>query len=206
MFLLDRILLNDNNSKEMDLKSAQETFGYFDKSYLIDIIYELLRGNEEKVLELYRNIYNQGIEPKLFLNKFLEIIYYLKNFKNLKNLNQSTEFTDFDQKRIENLSNEVDTKTLILFWEFSIEIINEINLVTNQHLSVEMFLIRLLYVKKKNTNSEINNNEFDNNSDNQNKKLVDDIRSSKSDLINKNKTIDLIKFSSQEKQKLIIEN
>ncbi len=204
--LLDRILLNDNNSKEMDLKSAQETFGYFDKSYLIDIIYELLRGNEEKVLELYRNIYNQGIEPKLFLNKFLEIIYYLKNFKNLKNLNQSTEFTDFDQKRIENLSNEVDTKTLILFWEFSIEIINEINLVTNQHLSVEMFLIRLLYVKKKNTNSEINNNEFDNNSDNQNKKLVDDIRSSKSDLINKNKTIDQIKFSSQEKQKLLIEN
>ena len=204
--LLDRILLNDNNSKEMDLKSAQETFGYFDKSYLIDIIYELLRGNEEKVLELYRNIYNQGIEPKLFLNKFLEIIYYLKNFKNLKNLNQSTEFTDFDQKRIENLSNEVDTKTLILFWEFSIEIINEINLVTNQHLSVEMFLIRLLYVKKKNTNSEINNNEFDNNYDNQNKKLVDDIRSSKSDLINKNKTIDQIKFSSQEKQKLLIEN
>ena len=108
--------------------------------------------------------------------------------------------------RIENLSNEVDTKTLILFWEFSIEIINEINLVTNQHLSVEMFLIRLLYVKKKNTNSEINNNEFDNNSDNQNKKLVDDIRSSKSDLINKNKTIDQIKFSSQEKQKLLIEN
>ena len=204
--LLDRILLNDNNSKEMDLKSAQEIFGYFDKSYLIDIIYELLGGNEEKVLELYRNIYNQGIEPKLFLNKFLEIIYYLKNFKNLKNLNQSTEFTDFDQKRIENLSNEVDTKTLILFWEFSIEIINEINLVTNQHLSVEMFLIRLLYVKKKNTNSEINNNEFNNNSDNQNKKLVDDIRSSKSDLINKNKTIDQIKFSSQEKQKLLIEN
>ncbi len=204
--LLDRILLNDNNSKEMDLKSAQEIFGYFDKSYLIDIIYELLGGNEEKVLELYRNIYNQGIEPKLFLNKFLEIIYYLKNFKNLKNLNQSTEFTDFDQKRIENLSNEVDTKTLILFWEFSIEIINEINLVTNQHLSVEMFLIRLLYVKKKNTNSEINNNKFNNNSDNQNKKLVDDIRSSKSDLINKNKTIDQIKFSSQEKQKLLIEN
>ena len=204
--LLDRILLNDNNSKEMDLKSAQEIFGYFDKSYLIDIIYELLGGNEEKVLELYRNIYNQGIEPKLFLNKFLEIIYYLKNFKNLKYLNQSTEFTDFDQKRIENLSNEVDTKTLILFWEFSIEIINEINLVTNQHLSVEMFLIRLLYVKKKNTNSEINNNEFNNNSDNQNKKLVDDIRSSKSDLINKNKTIDQIKFSSQEKQKLLIEN
>ena len=69
-----------------------------------------------------------------------------------------------------------------------------------------MFLIRLLYVKKKNTNSEINNNKFNNNSDNQNKKLVDDIRSSKSDLINKNKTIDQIKFSSQEKQKLPIEN
>ena len=78
--LLDRIFLSENdNGKKINLKTAQEIFGYFDKSYLIDLIIELMKGNETKVLELYRNIYNQGIEPKLFLNNFLEIIYYLKN-------------------------------------------------------------------------------------------------------------------------------
>ena len=122
--LLDRIFLSENdNGKKIDLKAAQEIFGYFDKSYLLDLIFELLKGNEEKVLELYKNIYNQGVEPKLFINNFLEIIYYLKNFKNIKNLNKSIDFTDVDLKRIENYQIKIDNKTLLLFWEFSINTI-----------------------------------------------------------------------------------
>ena len=35
-------------------------------------------GDENKVIEIYRKIYNQGIEPKVFINDFLELIYYLK--------------------------------------------------------------------------------------------------------------------------------
>ena len=83
--LLDRILLNSSdNTKKIDLKLAYEVFGYLDKSYLIDLLEKLLRGEENNVIALYRNIYNKGIEPKLFLNNFLEIIYYLKNLKNFK--------------------------------------------------------------------------------------------------------------------------
>ena len=58
--LLDRIILNENNENsqsKLDLKQAQEIFGYFDKTYLLDLIFELLRGNEKKVVDLYRNIY-----------------------------------------------------------------------------------------------------------------------------------------------------
>ena len=87
--LLDRIFLSQSDNKELDLKSAQEIFGYFDKSYLLEIVTEVFKGNEIKTLELYRKIYEQGVEPKIFLNNFLEIIYYLKNFNNLKNLKQS---------------------------------------------------------------------------------------------------------------------
>ena len=91
--LLDRLLLNEKeDGSKIDIKTAQEIFGYFDKNYIIDLIIELLKGNEEKVLELYRKIYNQGIEPKLFINSFLEIIYVLKNHKNLSNLNSPTRF------------------------------------------------------------------------------------------------------------------
>ena len=105
--LLDRIFLSDDeNSKKLDLKNAQEIFGYYDKSYLLDLVFELLKGNEEKVIKLYKNIYDQGIEPKLFINNFLEIIYYLKNFKNLSNLKQSIDFSDADVKKIEEMSNE----------------------------------------------------------------------------------------------------
>ena len=31
----------------------------------------------------YREIYDQGIEPKVFINDFLELIYYFKNINSL---------------------------------------------------------------------------------------------------------------------------
>ena len=204
--LLDRIFLSEiDNGKKINLKTAQEIFGYFDKSYLIDLIIELMKGNETKVLELYRNIYNQGIEPKLFLNNFLEIIYYLKNCKNLKNTSQSIDLSDLDLKRIEELSNQIDAKTLILFWEFSIDTMSQINIVSNQNLALEMFLIRLLYLKKKNVgendlvkNLKLESNNSENNEVNEN--LPQNL-----DMNLNNKTINQIKFSSQEKKKILLE-
>ncbi len=202
--LLDRIFLSDNkNEEKLDLKAAQEIFGYFDKSYLLDLISELLKGNEEKVIELYKNIYDQGVEPKLFINNFLEIIYYLKNFKSLDKLDQSIDFSDADYKKIKKLSEQVDDRTLLLFWEFSIEAMGEINLVINQHLTVEMFLIRLIYLKKKTVNIE-NLTDPSNRITVQDNSKNEDI-SENQESFNNNTTINQIKFSSQKKEKTLVE-
>ena len=203
--LLDRIFLSENNSKGIDLKSAQEIFGYFDKSYLLDLIKNLLNGDEQKVSELYRNIYNQGIEPKLFLNNFLETIYYLKNFENIKNSDQSIEFTDFDIKKIEELSNRVDNKTLLLFWEFSVDMLNQINLISNQHIAIEMFLIRLLHLKTKFSDGVKNLKNSENNQE-KIKKVTKELQKKIEPVPSDNKTIDQLKFSTQKKEKLIIED
>ena len=205
--LLDRIFLSDNeNGKKLDLKNAQEIFGYYDKSYLLDLVFELLKGNEEKVIQLYKNIYNQGIEPKLFINNFLEIIYYLKNFKNLNNLKQSIDFSDADLKKIEEMSKQVDDRTLLLFWEFTMEKMSEINLVSNQHLAIEMFLIRMIYLKKKSINN-LEKIERSNNDGSIHNIPKDENSSNELDSIKKNnKTINQIKFSSQKKEKHLIED
>ena len=206
--LLDRILLSaDEDGDKLDLKSAQEIFGYFDKSYLLDIIYELLKGNEEKVLELYKNVYNQGIDPKIFINNFLEILYCLKNYKNINNLNSSLDFSDTDIKRIEDLANKVDNKTIILFWEFSLNILSEINLVSNQHLAVEMFLIRLMYLKKSDPKEIKPFSILNDENNNKKTQLIDKNYKNKLDKNdNENKTINQIKVSSQEKQKKEIDD
>ena len=202
--LLDRIFLSENNSKGIDLKSAQEIFGYFDKSYLLDLIKNLLNGDEQKVSELYRNIYNQGIEPKLFLNNFLEIIYYLKNFENIKNSDQSIEFIDFDIKKIEELSNRVDNKTLLLFWEFSVDMINEINLISNQHIAIEMFLIRLLHLKTKFSDGVTNLKNFENNQE-KIEKITKELQKKIEPVPSDNKSVDQLKYSTQTKEKHNIE-
>ena len=74
--LLDRGLVSNKDNEELDLKKAQKIFGYFDKSSLINLFENLFRGDEENTIKLYRKIYEAGVEPKNFLNDFLEILYY----------------------------------------------------------------------------------------------------------------------------------
>ena len=162
-----------------------------------------MKGNEEKVLELYKNIYNQGIDPKLFINNFLEILYCIKNFKNLKDFNSNLDFTESDIKRIKDLANLVDNKTILLFWEFSVNILSEINLVSNQHLAVEMFLIRLMYINKEDKKeAEPFNISNDKNSNKKKQLINNDFKNELDKDKNENKTINQIKFSSQEQEKV----
>ena len=68
-------MLSLDEKTELDLNAAQKIFGYFDKSQLINLFELILKGEEEKVINIYRKIYDQGVEPKVFINDFLEILY-----------------------------------------------------------------------------------------------------------------------------------
>jgi DNA polymerase III subunit gamma/tau len=144
--LLDRGLLTLDKDKELDLNTAQKIFGYFDKSQLIDLFKLILQGEERKVISNYRNIYNQGIEPKTFINDFLELVYYFKNINSLTL--ESTNFTLNDEEflKIKEISSNIDNEALILFWQFAIKTLEELDIVSNQNLSIEMFLLRLMHL------------------------------------------------------------
>ena len=191
--LLDRISLTNDDSQKgtISLESAREIFGYFDKEFTINLIEKIFDGDEDKTLDLYRQIYQKGIEPKIFLNSFLEIIYYLKNFKNLERVSFSTDLTENNFKKIKEMSEKLDAHTLLLFWQFTIETMDEVNIVNDPNLSVEMFLIRLLYLKGNQTKT-------DNPAPNQNNKIDNNFEKKKI-------VVNQLKSSSQEKQKKILE-
>ena len=191
--LLDRISLTNDDSQKgtISLESAREIFGYFDKEFTINLIEKIFDGDEDKTLDLYRQIYQKGIEPKIFLNGFLEIIYYLKNFKNLERVSFSTDLTENNFKKIKEMSEKLDAHTLLLFWQFTIETMDEVNIVNDPNLSVEMFLIRLLYLKGNQTKT-------DNPAPNQNNKIDNNFEKKKI-------AVNQLKSSSQEKQKKILE-
>lgn len=155
--LLDRALLSLDEGKELDLNSAQKIFGYFDKSQLIDLFELILKGEETKVISIYRKIYDQGVEPKVFINDFLELLYYFKNIKSLTLESTNFSLNDEEFSKIKNLSNQIDSEVLILFWQFAISSLEEIDMVSNQHLSIEMFLIRLMHLSSVKSENKIEN-------------------------------------------------
>ena len=152
--LLDRGLLSLEKNKELNLKEAQKIFGYFDKSQLIEIFKLILSGDEKKVIEIYRKIYDQGVEPKIFLNDFLELLYYFKNINYLTL--ESTNFSLNDQEflSIKEMSKTIDNQVLVLYWQFTIRTLSELDLVSNQNLSIEMFLNSLMHLVASKTNND----------------------------------------------------
>ena len=179
--LLDRGLLSLEQNTELDLNAAQKIFGYFDKSQLINLFELILKGEEKKVINIYRKIYDQGVEPKVFINDFLEILYYFKNINSLSLESTNFSLNDEEFSKIKEISNQVNSEILILFWQFAVSSLEELDIVSNQHLSIEMFLIRLMHLssiklkqdtKKEQTSQNIDDriqkkekeNEFDDNS------------------------------------------
>ncbi|MDC0897965.1 DNA polymerase III subunit gamma/tau [Candidatus Pelagibacter sp.] len=196
--LLDRGLLSLDEKTELDLNAAQKIFGYFDKSQLISLFELILRGEEEKVINIYRKIYDQGVEPKVFMNDFLEILYYFKNINSLSLEGTNFSLNDEEFSKIKEISNQVDAEVLILFWQFAISSLEELDIVSNQHLSIEMFLIRLMHlssIKLKNIDQEESNENLDNQIPNEeNKQKFKD----------NSRTVDQIKnIAQEEKQKSV---
>ena len=145
--LLDRALLSLNINTELDLNAAQKIFGYFDKSQLINLFELIFEGKEKEVLNIYRKIYNQGVEPKIFINDFLELLYYFKNIESLNIDGTNFSLNDDEFDKIKDISKGIENETLILFWQFTIKTLEELDMVFNQNLSIEMFLIRLIHLK-----------------------------------------------------------
>ena len=198
--LLDRALISKNEKNELNLKDAQKIFGYFDKSYLISLFKFLLEGNEKEAINTYRLIYSQGVDPKVFLNDFLEILYYIKNISFIKLDGTNFSLNDEEFKELELISKETNPETLLLFWQFTIKSLDELDIVENQNLSIEMFLIRLLYIKEQKIYNTIKssdlNLEKNLSSTNNSEKIKFNIDDENKEI--KNKTISQIKNFSQE--------
>ncbi len=189
--LLDRATIS-NNEEIQTFESVQKIFGYADRSSYIDLLEIIFLGDEEKIIHHYRNLYNSGVEPNLFLNDFMEILYYVKNISHIENTGTNFSLNDNDFKKITSLSKKLDSGDILLFWEFTLKTLKEVNLVSNPNILIEMFLIQLTHLKKKNI--------IDTNKKNYKNNLpIDKIDEKK---VKNNKAINQIKNFKQEDERI----
>jgi len=197
--LLDRGLINQTATNGLDLQTARKIYGYFDKGSLIELFEKIFQGDEESVLKKYKSIYEAGIDPKVFLNDFLEILYYFKNIETIKLGTNSFNLNDKEFEKIYDISKNIDSKTLLLYWQFAVSTLGELDIVSNQNIAIEMFLIRLLFLKNINVdeNTKLNLNIREND-----KKIENTI----SQNTNVSSTINQIKNVEQKEKSLPNEN
>jgi len=90
---------------------------------------------------------NEGIEPSNFLNDVLEVIYFIQKKKSLGTFDSDLTISESEVEMIDQISKEVNTSTLVTFWQIILKGLDELNIVSNQLLSIEMLIIKLLHLK-----------------------------------------------------------
>ena len=190
--LLDRALIS-NFGTVLTFKNVQEIFGYVNKSSYIELLEFIFKADEKLVIDHYREIYKSGVDPNNFLNEFLEVLYYLKNISHINLEGNNFSLNDIEHKKIISLSKAIKANDILLFWEFTLKTIKEIHLVSNPNLSIEMFLVQLIFLSKKKVSKKVNVDKFN----------INEERNSVNDLnISKNDSISQLKNLKQEDDKV----
>ena len=108
------------------------------------------------------------------------MLYYFKNINSLTLESTNFSLNDEEFSKIKSISNKVESDVLVLFWQFAISSLEELDIVSNQHLSIEMFLIRLMHLQSLKSQKKIEpetekraTNEIENMSSN---KIIDQIK------------------------------
>ena len=146
--LLDRALVSQNiREKEIDETFIRKMLGLADKSKLLHLLNFIFQGDQKKSLESLREMIDEGIEPPNFLNDLLEIIYFIQQKKNIGNLDSDLSMSETEQETINSISNNVNTSTLIVFWQLILKVLDELSIVSSPILSLEMLIVRLVHLK-----------------------------------------------------------
>ena len=147
--LLDRALVSQKvEEKEIDDTFIRKMLGIADRSKLLNLLEFIFQGELKKSIDHLREMVNEGLQPENFLNDFLEIIHFIQQKKSLGSFDNELFISEAEHEIINKISENINTTTLIIFWQFTLKAIEELSVVTNQILSLEMFVVRLTHLKE----------------------------------------------------------
>ena len=148
--LLDRALIGSGtkNDKEITELDIREILGIADKGKLLDLIKEVLNGNEKDAINQLRDLIKAGLDAKIFLNDILEIFYLLGRSINLGKLDKDLSISEVEANAINEYSKNLKMNDVAIFWQLTLKTIDDLKIVSNENLTLEMYLMQLIHLKK----------------------------------------------------------
>ena len=172
--LLDRALISQSISKNnlIEETDVREMLGLADRSKIISLFKEVLSGNEKEALKYLRELINDGIDAKNFLNDILEVLYLFSRRINLGCIEKDMTISEAETQMVDEYSKNIDMQDLGLFWQLTIKTIDDLRIVGNENLTLEMYIMQLVHLKNIETKKEIFHNNIENNGNPKQKSLV----------------------------------
>jgi len=147
--LLDRALIiqsitKNNSTEETDVR---DMLGLADRSKIISLFKEILNGNEKQALIYLKELINDGIDAKNFLNDILEVLYLFSRRINLGPIEKDMTVSETEVQLVDQYSKNIDMQDIGLFWQLTIKTIDDLRIVGNENLTLEMYVMQLVHLK-----------------------------------------------------------
>ena len=147
--LLDRALITQtfNDNKEVKEVDVRQMLGLADKSKIISLLKEVLSGNESGALSLLREMINNGLDAKNFLNDILEALYLFSRRISLGKIEKDVSISEAEVQMVDQYSKNINMQDIGLFWQLTIKTIDDLRIVGNENITLEMYVMQLTHLK-----------------------------------------------------------
>ena len=155
--LLDRALIfqSINENKVVEEQNVREMLGLADKSKVILLFKEILSGNEKESLNFLKELINEGVDAKNFLNDILEILYLFSRRITLGSLEADMSISESEAQMIDKFSKNIHIQDIGLFWQLTLKTIDDLKIVGNENLTLEMYIMQMMHLKSLGHSKEI---------------------------------------------------
>ncbi len=147
--LLDRALISQSfeENKLIEVKDVRLMLGLADKSKVVLLLKDVLSGKEKEALSSLKDLLDNGVDARNFLNDMLEILYLFSRRINLGSIEKDMTVSEAEGQMIDQHSKNIEMQDIGLFWQLTIKTIDDLRLVGNENLILEMYIIQLIHLK-----------------------------------------------------------
>ena len=150
--LLDRALVSQSISEKNEIQETdvREMLGLADRGKLLSLFKEILQGDEKKAMDTLSDLINSGLDSKNFLNDVLEIIYLFSRKISLGEIGKDNLISENEINLINQYSKDLEMQDISIFWQLTLKTIDDLKILSNEKLTLEMFIMQLMHIKDMN--------------------------------------------------------
>tara|TARA_B100000575_G_scaffold262011_1_gene236163 strand:- start:53 stop:1765 length:1713 start_codon:yes stop_codon:yes gene_type:complete len=147
--LLDRAITyqNVNSKNQIDDEDVRGMLGLADKTKVIKLLQETFKGNSNNAIKILKDLFEQGIDAKYFLNDILEILSLINRKISLGSIEKDKILPEEEINLINEISEGINVSDIGLFWQLTIKTIEDLKIVNDEEVTLEMYVMQLLHLK-----------------------------------------------------------
>ena len=147
--LLDRSLISQSISKSGNVEEddVRKMLGLADRSKILFLFKEVLNGNEKDAIKYLKELINDGVDAKIFLNDILEVLYLFSRRISLGSIEKDFSVSESEEQMIETYSKNIDIQDIGLFWQLTMKTLDDLRIIGNENLILEMYVMQLTHLK-----------------------------------------------------------